>query len=158
MGPYLWMILSFMLWGMFRQGYSYFMVEKLKVVGMVNNCNLIMDQKVLDFEAFDAYLQSKAAIKENIVDAKDGVSSHYWYTWTETDPKAWPGGICPTITMEYDWKQEMLLTLNANLPRTPLSMAPEELKNDILAELRFLGVIRQDKGEDDEEEEEDHAL
>lgn len=154
--PYLWMLLSIILWAAFRRGYSYYMVEKQQVVGMVNNCNLIMDEKILDFKAFDTYLQSKEAIKESMIDEGPTVSSHYWYCWTEKDAKNWPGGIPPTITLEYDWKQEILLTLNAQLPRTALSMTPEALKNDILAELRYIGAIKQD--EDDEEEQEEEEL
>jgi hypothetical protein len=129
--------------------------EHRKTVGMHNNANIIMDTPILNPGGFERFLADKKAVRESVIHSDPRASSHHYYTWQEEDKDLYPGGICPKYTIEYDWINNFLLTINVNLPRKPGALTPKEAREYILEDLREVGLIAKAIGyeEDDEEEE-----
>jgi len=150
--PFLWFILSVLVWGIVWQAYRQHMKRYNTTVGRANNVNLIILEKMHSTKALEAYLETKGATKEKVRYTAKTDGSTYAYTWKETDSKIWRGGALPTITIEFDFIGGFLLTINAQVDKGSEAPKPEELREEIMHDLHAIGALEMPEEEDDGEE------
>ena len=134
-----------------NKGFNWRDQKAANKAGLLNNINVHLMAKIINFSAFKSYLESKnAVLREDIFESGSEASpDSFFYTWLESDSALWPGSVCPTVTIKYCPKAKYLTRVNAYLPRLEGAISVQDLRERLLNELMDHGVIQKP---DDEEE------